>query len=87
MLPVDTELGLEGTSCRGFGVPEPRSKDQHVATRGSLTFQLPRNLSFNFRMGRSTICGILKDKGEAIWKVLMPQYVISSRVERGELAI
>ena len=28
-----------------------------------------------FRMGRSTICGILKDTCEAIWSVLMPQYV------------
>ena len=33
------------------------------------------SLSFNFRIGRSTVCGILKDTCEAIWKVLMPQYV------------
>ena len=34
------------------------------------------SLSFIFfRMGRSTVCGILKDTCEAIWKVPMPQYI------------
>ena len=33
------------------------------------------SLSFNIRTDRSTVNGILKDICEAIWKVLMPQYV------------
>ena len=33
------------------------------------------SLSFSYRLGRSTVCGILKETCEAIWKVLMPEYV------------
>ena len=33
------------------------------------------SLSFNFRIGQSTVCSILKETCEAIWTVLQPQYV------------
>lgn len=33
------------------------------------------SLSFNFRMGRSTVCSILKETCEAIWTALQPEYV------------
>ena len=33
------------------------------------------SLSFNFRMGRSTVCSILKETCEAIWTALQPVYV------------
>ena len=32
-------------------------------------------MSFNFRIGRSTVCNILKKTSEIIWDVLQPQYV------------
>lgn len=32
-------------------------------------------MSFSFRMGRSTVCGIVKDTCEAIWSTLQPEYV------------
>ena len=33
------------------------------------------SMSFNFRVGRSTICEIVKETSEAIWSVLQPLYV------------
>lgn len=33
------------------------------------------SLSFNFRMGRSTVCGILKETCEAIWTALKQEHV------------
>ena len=33
------------------------------------------SLSFNYRMGRSTVCGIVRETCEAIWKALQPVYV------------
>lgn len=32
-------------------------------------------MSFEFRMGRSTVCGIVKEVCDAIWKVLHPEFV------------
>ena len=39
------------------------------------------SLSFNFRIGRSTVCGILKETCEAIWSTLQPQYVAAPSCE------
>ena len=33
------------------------------------------SLSFNFRMGRSTVCSILRETCEALWEVLVEEYV------------
>ena len=33
------------------------------------------SLSFSFRMGRSTVCGIVRETCDAIWKALQPLYV------------
>ena len=32
-------------------------------------------MSFSFRIGRSTVCCILKETFEAIWEKLQPKYV------------
>ena len=33
------------------------------------------SLSFNFRIGRSTVCGIVRETCEALWNVLHSKYV------------
>ena len=32
-------------------------------------------MSFEFRMGRSTVCGIVRDVCEALWEALQPEFV------------
>ena len=38
-------------------------------------------MSFSFRMGRSTVCGILKETCESIWDALQPEYVRAPTTE------
>lgn len=53
----------------------------HPAERLALTLRFlctgnsQVSLSFNFRMGRSTVCGIVRETCDAIWSALQPQYV------------
>ena len=41
-----------------------------------MQFLLPQaSLAFEFRMGRSTVCGIVKEVCDAIWEVLHPEFI------------
>ena len=45
------------------------------------------SLSFKFRMGKSTVCGIVKDVCKALWNALSPEYVKMSSNEREWLSV
>ena len=41
-----------------------------------MQFLLPQaSLAFEFRMGRSTVCGIVKEVCDAIWEVLHSEFI------------
>ena len=40
------------------------------------------SLSFNFRLGKSTVCHILRETCEVLWNTLMPLYVKAPSTER-----
>ena len=44
-------------------------------------------MSFSFRIGRSTVCNILRETCEAIWSKLQPQYVRAPTSENEWIAI
>lgn len=39
------------------------------------------SLSFNYRIGRSTVCGIVRETSRAIWDALRPMYVKAPATE------
>ena len=45
------------------------------------------SLSFNFRIGKSTVCGIMRDTSQAIWEGLQPHYVRSRSSQKEWKAI
>ena len=50
-------------------------------------FIMQASLSFEFRMGKSTVCGIIKDLCEALWNALSPEYVKMPSNEREWLSV
>ena len=40
-----------------------------------------KSVSLNFRIGRSTVCGIVRETCRAIWKALQPSYVKAPSTE------
>ena len=45
------------------------------------------SLSFNFRLGRSTVCSIVGETCEAIWAALHHQYIKAPTTEREWIGI
>ena len=46
-------------------------------------FDVQVSLSFNFRVGRSTVCGILRETCAALWSALKPKYVTPPSTKNG----
>lgn len=53
------------------------SQVKRIYDAWKLTDYIEVSLSFNFRVGRSTVCCIVKETCEVIWTVLQPQYVLA----------